>query len=127
MWVGLQGEAMRGFSEGEYPRTTDKDGRFSIAGLDPSVSRREITAVPQPGMLYPIITVPVRGEIGSGDRNLSGGFRSALKLTPMSGATIPPCRSDLRRRASQRTPARVAHGRPQRRDQLRRQEGGWDV
>ena len=59
MWVGLQGEAMRGFSEGEYPRTTDKDGRFTIAGLDPSVSRLEITAVPQPGELYPITTVPV--------------------------------------------------------------------
>jgi hypothetical protein len=59
MWVGPHGEAMRGFSEGEYSWTTDKDGRFTIPGLDPSVSRLEITAVPQPGELYPITTVPV--------------------------------------------------------------------
>ena len=30
MWIGPWGEAMMGFSEGEYPRTTDKDGRFAI-------------------------------------------------------------------------------------------------
>ena len=59
MWVGLYGEAMMGFSEGEYPRTTDKDCRFTIAGVDPSVSRLDVTAVPQPGVLYPITAVPV--------------------------------------------------------------------
>jgi hypothetical protein len=58
MWVGPHGEATMGFSAGEYARTTDKDGRFTIAGLDPSSSRLEITAVPQPGQPYPITTVP---------------------------------------------------------------------
>ena len=66
---------MTGFSEGEYPRTTDKDGRFKIGGLDPSVSRLEITAVPQPGELYPITTVPVdeKSEVVIEPR---AGFRS---------------------------------------------------
>ena len=59
MWVGPGGEAMSGFSEGEYPRTTDKDGRFTITGLDPSLSRLQITAVPPPGAFYPITAVPV--------------------------------------------------------------------
>ncbi len=75
MWVGPHGEAMEGFSEGEYRRTTGKDGRFTIAGLDPSLSRLEITAVPQPGALYPITTVEVdeRSEVVIEPR---AGFRS---------------------------------------------------
>ncbi len=84
MWVGLQGEAMRGFSEGEYPRTTDKDGRFTIAGLDPSISRLEITAVPQPGELYPITTVPVdeKSEVVIEPQR---GIPFRLKLTDEQG------------------------------------------
>ena len=84
MWVGPHGEAMRGFSEGEYPRTTDKDGRFTIAGLDPSVSRLEITAVPQPGELYPITTVPVdeKSEVVIEPQR---GIPFRLKLTDEQG------------------------------------------
>ncbi len=52
MWVGPGGDPMRGFSEGEYRWTTDKDGRFTITGLDPSAPRQEITAVPRPGRPY---------------------------------------------------------------------------
>ena len=84
MWVGPHGEAMEGFSEGEYLRTSDKDGRFTIAGLDPSVSRSEITAVPQPGALYPITTVPVdeKSEVVIEPRR---GIPFRLKLTDEQG------------------------------------------
>ena len=84
MWVGPHGEAMKGLSEGEYPRTTDKDGRFTIAGLDPSVSRLEITAVPQPGELYPITTVPVdeKSEVVIEPQR---GIPFRLKLTDEQG------------------------------------------
>ena len=84
MWVGPYGEAMNGFSEGEYPRTTDKDGRFTIAGLDPSVARWEITAVPQPGVLYPITTAPVdeKSEVVIEPQR---GIPFRLKLTDEQG------------------------------------------
>jgi hypothetical protein len=87
MWVGVHGDAMRGLSEGEYPRTTDKDGRFMIAGLDPSVSRLGITAVPQPGGLYPITTVPVdeKPEVTIEPQR---GIPFRLKLTDERG--LPP-------------------------------------
>ena len=84
MWVGLYGEAMMGFSEGEYPRTTDKDGRFTIAGVDPSVSRLEVTAVPQPGVLYPITAVPV-GEKPEVVIEPCRGIPFRLKLTDEQG------------------------------------------
>jgi hypothetical protein len=84
MWVGPHGEAMQGLSTGEYPRTTDKDGRFTIAGLDPSVSRLEVTAVPQPGTLYSITTVAVddRSEVVIEPRR---GIPFRLKLTDEQG------------------------------------------
>jgi hypothetical protein len=84
MWVGPHGEAMQGFSEGEYLRTTDKDGRFTVTGLDPSFTRLEITAVPQPGELYPITTVPVdeKSEVVIEPRR---GIPFRLKLTDEQG------------------------------------------
>jgi hypothetical protein len=84
MWVGPHGEAMKGLTEGEYPRTTEKDGRFTIAGLDPSVPRLEITAVPQPGELYPITTAPVdeKSEVVIEPQR---GIPFRLKLTDEQG------------------------------------------
>ncbi len=84
MWVGPNGEPMRGFSDGEYSRTTDKDGRFTIAGLDPSASRLEIAAVPQPGAIYPITTVPVddKSEVVIEPKR---GIPFRLKLTDEQG------------------------------------------
>jgi hypothetical protein len=84
MWVGPHGEAMQGLSEGEYPRTTDKDGRFTVTGLDPSFTSLEITAVPQPGELYPITTAPVveKSEVVIEPRR---GIPFRLKLTDEHG------------------------------------------
>ena len=87
MWVGPSSEPMKGFSEGEYPRTTDKDGRFTIAGLDPSVSRWEITAVPQPGMLYTITSVPV-DEKSDVLIEPQRGIPFRLKLTDEQGQPV---------------------------------------
>ena len=56
MWVGPDGDAMKGLSDGEYRWTTDESGHFTITGLDPSVARQEITAVPRPGRPYLMAT-----------------------------------------------------------------------
>ncbi len=56
MWVGPGGNAVRGLIDGDYPWTTDENGRFTITGLDPSLTSQEITAFPQPGRPYLLAT-----------------------------------------------------------------------
>lgn len=59
MWVGLHSgdSPLDGLSKGEYHRTTDAHGRFTITGLDPqslewNASARQIVAVAARGMPY---------------------------------------------------------------------------
>jgi hypothetical protein len=61
MWVGMQHDPLNGLIDGEYPWSTDQNGRFTITGQEFYPGWTEITAVPQPGQLYPVTKVKPDG------------------------------------------------------------------
>ena len=59
--IGLRGGRVNGVFHGDTPWTTDENGRFTITGVDPSIVRQEVMAIPQPGRPYLMTTADVAG------------------------------------------------------------------
>jgi beta-lactamase regulating signal transducer with metallopeptidase domain len=91
MWVGPHGASLNGLNDGEHPTATDENGRFTITGLDPAVANQEVTAVPQPGTLYPITSSPI-DEKSEVLLEPARGIPFRLKLTDEQGR---PARAEV--------------------------------
>ena len=61
IWVGMQSDSLSALIDGEYPRSTDQDGRFTITGQEFYPGWSEITAVPRPGQPYLVTKVKPDG------------------------------------------------------------------
>jgi hypothetical protein len=87
MWVGLGGVALNGLIDGDYPTFTDKDGRFTITGLDRSMVGQQVMAVPQPGRGYLAATAVINGK-SDVVIECAGGIPFHLKLTDEAGRPV---------------------------------------
>lgn len=67
MWVGWRHDPLQGLWTGEYSRTTDAQGRFTITGLDPQLlewtkSYREVMTVSAPGLPYQAAVAEIKAN-----------------------------------------------------------------
>ncbi len=92
MWVGLNAEPLNGLSAGEYSRTTDANGRFTIPGLDPKIltyeKPPEVMAVSAPGLPYLTAMAVVKGDDAKVEIECARGIPFRMKLVDEQGRPV---------------------------------------